>query len=36
LATDYDLVGTGIWAGIVFIATAVVTAMTTDGKVHKL
>jgi hypothetical protein len=28
-------VGTGIWAGIVFIATAAV-AWTMDGKVHKL
>jgi hypothetical protein len=35
LATNYDLVGTGIWAGIVFIATAAV-AWTMDGKVHKL
>nr|CAH0107822.1 unnamed protein product [Daphnia galeata] len=35
LATNYDLVGTGIWAGIIFIATAGV-AWQMDGKVDKL
>lgn len=34
IATNYDLAGTGIWAGIIFIATAVA-AWKMDGKVDK-
>ncbi|XP_057365045.1 uncharacterized protein LOC130685735 [Daphnia carinata] len=34
IATNYDLAGTGIWAGIIFIATAAVT-WKMDGKINK-